>query len=161
MDQVRGRHTVVVSVLVKLKVRLHGAVAVSIEVIVAVAVAPPGTVTVVELPGRVMVEVTPPSVMVVVWTAPGPWTVVVLVLVTCGRSDRSIGGSGDGGGSYFGLAAWDGYCAYTTWNGHGGLSTWGCHCAHATTDCCGGDLNGCYLRGRICQKLVDSAAMST
>ena len=78
-----------VSVLVKLKVRLHGAVAVSIEVIVAVAVAPPGTVTVVELPGRVMVEVTPPSVMVVVWTAPGPWTVVVLVLVTCsGRLDE-------------------------------------------------------------------------
>ena len=72
----------------KLKVRLHGAVAVSIEVIVAVAVAPPGTVTVVELPGRVMVEVTPPSVMVVVWIAPGPWTVVVLVLVTCsGRLD--------------------------------------------------------------------------
>ena len=56
-----------VSVRVKLKVRLHGAVArdVMVWISVLVAVAPP-TVTVVEPPDNVTVEVTPPSVTVVV-----------------------------------------------------------------------------------------------
>lgn len=77
-------------VWVKLKVREHGAVA--IEVIVAVlstpliemVVDPPGAVTVIMLPGIVMVEIAPIAVTVVVCTLPGPWIVVVKmeVLVT-------------------------------------------------------------------------------
>ena len=73
-----------VSVRVKLNVRLHGAVARDVMVWVLVLVAPP-TVTVVDPPGSVTVEVAPPSVMVVVCTLPGPCTVVVLVVVTCGK----------------------------------------------------------------------------